>query len=185
MQSLELFQEWFDKGSLVYGEEKDCMDSKQVLAWCLGVLFFFFHYLQIFLFVPISFLFTGFFMLQIACIFSWEGLQWTAEQDVHCARALAKGTRWLHSRARSTFSQMTDTLWGGSHLCWYICIFHHDGCASLVVAKRFLGFVFLCGFRFFCFFIILLFWSSWRDIQCCGGLFFFFLFIAYSSINHP
>lgn len=50
-------------------------------------------------------------MLKIARMFSWEGLQWTAEQDVHSARVLAKGTRWLHSRARGTFSQITDTLY--------------------------------------------------------------------------
>lgn len=56
-----------------------------------------------------------------------------------------------------TFSQITDTLCEVVAISAGTFAFYHDGCVSLVVAKRFLGFVFLCDFLFFCSFIVLLF----------------------------
>lgn len=84
------------------------MDSSQVLAQCLDVIFSLFKNISL----PISFLFTVFSHAENSMyFFSWIGLQWIAEQDVHSARVLAQSTWWLHSRTRGTFSQITNTLY--------------------------------------------------------------------------
>lgn len=165
MQSLELFQEWFDKGIWVYWDESDFMDLQQVIAWCLGFtvfcfLCFIFYHLKIFSF-PVSLLLAVFFSCSPSGDLSH--MEGCSGDGARCSLCELLAVESIGQGQMAVFPSKCGHRWGPM---------------MLLVAESFLGFVFLLEFP--------LSLSSFAFVIFrCLGLFSFLIYSMFLKNMHP